>query len=72
MLVFERKKANVYLGGNTLNDEAHVNPEHIACVTRTVIGTELYRYEATTIGGTTIAIDESGYDRIVAWMEQAQ
>lgn len=69
MLVLKREKANVYLGKGTLDDEVHVNPEHIACVSREVMGTKLYRYTATTVGGATIVIDESGYERIVAWME---
>lgn len=70
MLVFKRMNANVYLGDGTLDDEMHVNPAHVACVSRKVIGTELYQYTATTIGGTNVVIDEKGYDRIVAWMEK--
>jgi len=65
MLVYERRNRNNYL-----SDETYVNPEHVACATRRITGPNIYRYEATTISGTVVRMDEEGYDRIVAWMER--
>lgn len=65
MLVYESETKQGHL-----NDETHVNPEHVAFVTRRIKGPEIYRHEATTIGGDVLLLTKDGYDRIVAWMEK--
>ena len=65
MLVYENKTKQGHL-----SNETHVNPEHVAFVTRRVKGPEIYRHEATTIGGDVLRLSKDGYDRIVAWMER--
>ncbi len=63
MLVYEHR--NRY---NVLSEETYVNPEHVACVTRRITGPNIYRYEATTIDGKLLIIDEEGYYKLVNWM----
>lgn len=67
MLIYKRENRKGYL-----SDETHVNPENIACAYREITGPNTYRYIAVAIGGTLATMDKEGYDRIVAWMEQAQ
>lgn len=67
MLIYEHENRK-----GCLSNETHVNPNNIAYAYREITGPNIYRYVAVTIGGTAVSMDEEGYDRIVAWMEQAR
>ena len=67
MLIHEQENRGGYL-----SDEVYANPEHITIASRRLTGPNIYEHTIVTSDGSVVLIDEEGYKRIVAWMEQTQ